>query len=33
MNLFMPGIWRHTITVETGAGPAEQTEFFFCVQG
>jgi len=35
LYLFMPGVWRITISVGTGAdaGATEDVAFFFCIQG
>jgi len=33
VNLFMPGVWRITISKITNAGPGDDVVFFFCIMG
>ena len=33
VNLFMPGLWRITISGAAAGSPADAVEFFFCISG
>jgi hypothetical protein len=33
LYLFMPGVWRVTVSVQVGTAPADTVDFFFCVAG